>query len=329
MFNFKTTQMKKIKSFLAVCLLTVLTFGTVAAQDMQSATDLFNAGGKALGESNYIAAIESFNKSLKMLETLTAEDRGEEGDVMIKECKDIIPQIHLRYGKELATSGEIDNSIVQIKLAAETATKYNHPEVAEEATSLIPQLLLANASNLLNAGKLPESIAGFKKVLAVDPQNADAYVRMGVAESRLENEAGALAAFEKAMELGETDIAPKQIAVIYLKRSAAAVRTKNWAQVFDNAKKSNGYNESAQANKLVGLSAVQLKKFDDAIAALESYYAADPNAQDKSGTLYNLAVAYEGKGNNAKACGYYKQLLNDATYKQIAEYKVKTQLKCN
>ncbi|PKO96732.1 MAG: hypothetical protein CVU12_03910 [Bacteroidetes bacterium HGW-Bacteroidetes-7] len=321
--------MKKIKSFLAVCLFTVLTFGTVAAQDMQSATDLFNAGGKALSESNYVAAIESFNKSLKMLETLSAEDRAEEGDAMIKECKGIIPQIHLRFGKELATAGEIDNSIVQIKLAAETAAKYEQTEIVEEANMLIPQLLLANASNLLNEGKNPESITAFKKVLAVDPKNVDAYFRMGVAESRLENEAGALAAFEKAIELGETEVAPRQIAVIYLKRSAAATRTKNWAEVFANAKKSNEYNESPQGNKLVGLAGVQLKKYDEAIAALESYYASDPNASDKNGTIYNLAVAYEAKGNNAKACGYYKQLLNDATYKQIAEYKVKTQLKCN
>lgn len=321
--------MKKIKSFLAVCLFTVLTFGTVAAQDMQSATDLFNAGGKALSESNYVAAIESFNKSLKMLETLSAEDRAEEGDAMVFECKNIIPQIHLRYGKELATAGEVDNSIVQIKLAAETAAKYEQVEVIEEANMLIPQLLLANATNLLNDGKLPESIAGFKKVIAADATNKDAYYRMGLAESRLNNEDGALKAFEKAIELGDTENSARQIAVIYLKRSAAATRTRNWAEVFENAKKSNEYNESPQGNKLVGLAGVQLKKYDEAIAALESYYAIDPNAQDKSSTIYNLAVAYEAKGNNAKACGYYKQLLNDATYKQIAEYKVKTQLKCN
>ncbi len=321
--------MKKIKTFLAVCLITVLTFGSVAAQDLQSATDLFNAGGKALSESNYVAAVESFNKSLKMLEALTPEDRGEEGASMIKECKDIIPQIHLRYGKELATSGEIDNSIVQIKLAQETATKFELPEVANEAKDLIPQLLLADASNLLNAGKFQESIAGFKKVIEADPSNKDAYLRIGIAESRLENEEGALKAFEKAMELGETENSAKQIAVIYLKRSAAAVRTKNWAGVFENAKKSNEYNESPQGNKLIGLSGVQLKKYDDAIAALESYYAADPNAKDKNSTMYNLAVSYEAKGNTAKACGYYKQLVNDPTYKQMAEYKVKTQLKCN
>ena len=59
------------------------------------------------------------------------------------------------------------------------------------------------------------------------------------------------------------------------------------------------------------------------------FVAMDTNAKDKASTLYNLATAYEGKGNNAKACGYYKQILTDPTYKQIAEYKVKTQLKCN
>ena len=104
---------------------------------------------------------------------------------------------------------------------------------------------------------------------------------------------------------------------------------KNWAGSFENAQKSNDYNESGQSLKILGLSANQLKKFDDAISALEKYYAMDTNAKDKSSTLYNLATAYEGKGNNAKACGYYKQILTDPTYKQIAEYKVKTQLKCN
>jgi tetratricopeptide (TPR) repeat protein len=128
--------------------------------------------------------------------------------------------------------------------------------------------------------------------------------------------------------LGEKEDASKQLSVVYLKRSVAALKTKTWAGVYENAKKSNQYVVSGQANKLVGLSSVQLKKFDEAIAALESYLAEDPNAKDKNSTMYNLAVAFEGKKDTAKACGYYKQLLNDPTYKPIAEYKVKTELKC-
>lgn len=321
--------MKKIMTFLAVCLLSILSFGNVYGQDMATATDLYNAGAKALSESNYIAAVESFGSALKMLKAIDAEDRGEEGESLMKEAKAILPQIYLRYGKELAAAGDLDNSMIQLKKAAQVAKDYEVDGVEEEVTALMPQLLMANASNLLNDGKFAEAITAFKKVIAIDPLNKDAYLRIGLAESKLENDDAALASFAKAAELGETVNAPKQISVIYLKRSAAAVKAKNWKEVYENAKKSNEYSESSNGFKLLGLSSVQLKKYDEAISALDSYLLSEPNAKDKNSMMYNLATSYEAKGDNAKACGYYKQLLNDPSFKAMAEYKVKTQLKCN
>ena len=316
--------MKQFRTFLAICVLSILSMGTVYGQDLTAATDAFNAGGAALNESNYPVAIESFNKALKMLEGL-----GEQGATMLAETKAIIPQIHLRYGKQFASANDIDNAVLQIKKAIETGTASSAADIVKEATELLPQVLMADGNNLLNEGKYAEAIAEYNKVVAVDPANGMAYLRIGMSEARLDNEAGAIAAFEKAITLGQKDDASKQLSTLYLKKSAAALKVQNWAAVLESAEKSNTYLESGQAKKLIGLSAVQLKKFDKAIAALESYYAEDTNAKDKSSTLYNLATAYEGKGNNAKACGYYKQLLNDATYKAAAEYKVKTQLKCN
>ena len=316
--------MKQFRTFLAICVLSILSMGTVYGQDLTAATDAFNAGGAALNESNYPVAIESFDKALKMLESL-----GEQGATMLAETKAIIPQIHLRYGKQFASANDIDNAVLQIKKAIETGTAYSATDIVKEATELLPQVLMADGNNLLNEGKYAEAIAEYNKVVAVDPANGMAYLRIGMSEARLDNEAGAVAAFEKAITLGQKDDASKQLSTLYLKKSVAALKVKNWAAVLESAEKSNTYLESGQAKKLIGLSSVQLKKFDKAIAALESYYAEDTNAKDKSSTLYNLATAYEGKGNNAKACGYYKQLLNDATYKAAAEYKVKTQLKCN
>ena len=316
--------MKQFRTFLAICVLSILSMGTVYGQDLTAATDAFNAGGAALNESNYPVAIESFNKALKMLEGL-----GEQGATMLAETKAIIPQIHLRYGKQFASDGDIDNAVLQIKKAIETGTAYSAADIVKEATELLPQVLMADGNNFLNEGKYAEAIAEYNKVVAVDPSNGMAYLRIGMSEARLDNEAGAVAAFEKAITLGQKEDASKQLSTLYLKKSAAALKVQNWAAVLESAEKSNTYLESGQAKKLIGLSAVQLKKFDKAIAALESYYAEDTNAKDKSSTLYNLATAYEGKGNNAKACGYYKQLLNDPKYKPAAEYKVKTQLKCN
>ncbi|PKP43084.1 MAG: hypothetical protein CVT93_01710 [Bacteroidetes bacterium HGW-Bacteroidetes-10] len=316
--------MKQFKTFLAICALSVLSFGSINGQDLATATETYNAAATSLNEGNLPAALDSFNKALKMLEGL-----GEEGAAMVVEIKAMIPQIHLRYGKEFAAAKDIDNAVVQLKKAIETGKAYSVASVVTEAADLLPQVLMADGNALLNEGKFAEAIVEYKKVLKADPENGVAFLRIGMAESRLNNEAGAVAAFENAIKFGQKEDASKQLSVLYLKKSAAELKTKNWVAVLDNAKKSNELAESGNALKLIGLSAVQLKKFDDGINALEAYYAMDTNAKDKASTLYNLALAYEGKGNNAKACGYYKQILTDPTYKQIAEYKVKTQLKCN
>lgn len=316
--------MKQFRTFLAICALSILSVGSVYGQDLTAATDAFNAGGAALTENKYPVALESFNKALKMLESL-----GEEGATLLAEAKAIIPQIHLRYGKELASAKDIDNAVIQLRKAIETGKAYSKADVVTEASDLLPQVLMSDGNTFLNEGKFAEAIVEYNKVLKADPENGLACLRIGMAEARMENETGAIAAFEKAITLGQKEDASKQLATVFLKRSVAAFKVKNWAGMLEGAKKSNSYSESGQAKKLTGLAAVQLKKYDEAITALESYYAEDTNAKDKTSTLYNLATAYEGKGNNAKACGYYKQLLNDATYKAVAEYKVKTQLKCN
>ena len=316
--------MKKFKTFLAICAVALLSAVNLQAQDLAAATETYNAAATSLNDGNYVSAIENFNKALKMLEGL-----GEEGQTLMAEAKSVIPQIHLRYGKELAAAKDIDNAVIQLKKAIETGKSYAVADVVTEATDLLPQVLMADANALLNEGKFAEAVVEYNRVIKADPENGTAYLRIGMAQSRLNKEAEAVAAFEKALELGEKDNASRQLSVIYLKKAAAMLGAKNWAGSFENAQKSNDYNESGQSLKILGLSANQLKKFDDAISALEKYYAMDTNAKDKSSTLYNLATAYEGKGNNAKACGYYKQILTDPTYKQIAEYKVKTQLKCN
>ena len=316
--------MKKFKTFLAICAVALLSAVNLQAQDLAAATETYNAAATSLNDGNYVSAIENFNKALTMLEGL-----GEEGQTLMAEAKSIIPQIHLRYGKELAAAKDIDNAVIQLKKAIETGKSYAVADVVTEATDLLPQVLMADANDLLNEGKFAEAVVEYNRVIKADPENGTAYLRIGMAQSRLNKEAEAVAAFEKALELGEKDNASRQLSVIYLKKAAAMLGAKNWAGSFENAQKSNDYNESGQSLKILGLSANQLKKFDDAISALEKYYAMDTNAKDKSSTLYNLATAYEGKGNNAKACGYYKQILTDPTYKQIAEYKVKTQLKCN
>ena len=320
-------MMKRMRMLFIVCLFILSPVGALFGQDMAAAVEVYNAGGKALEEGNYPAAIESFGKALSMLEALSADVRGEEGEKMITGSKEIIPQLHLRYGKELTNAKEYDKAIAEINKAIETGEKYGVANVKTEATELVPQVLLIGATALLNDGKGAEAVAGFKKVLELDPDNAGAHYRMGAAEASINNEEGAIAAFEKAIELGDKN-AINAIATIYLKKASAAYTAKKMQETFDNAVKADGYAESANSKKLAGISAYQLKKYNDAIKYLESYLSISPNANDKNAMIYQIALSYEAKNDTAKACGYFKQIMNDATYKEVATYKVNTQYKC-
>ncbi|MFA5712564.1 MAG: tetratricopeptide repeat protein [Bacteroidales bacterium] len=321
--------MNIVRKIFAISFFSITSFGVAFGQDLAVATDTYNAGAVALNNKEYPVALKSFNKALQILALLGPEEMGEEGKNLKDAIIPLIPQIHLRYGKELASNGSIDEALKQLSKAASSATNSNVEGVIEEVSELRKQLLFASGSKLLNSGKLNEAITTFDKLIEIDPTNSDAIFRKGLTLLKMDNEEGAISCLEKAIELGETQNAPRQLSTIFLKKSAALTRTKDWNGVFQNAIKANQYNESPMGFKLLGISSVQLKKYDEAIAAIESYLSLDPAAKDKNNMFYNLATSFEGKGDKAKACGYYKQLLNDPTFKQVAEYKVKTELKCN
>lgn len=318
--------MKKIRTFFAVCVLSIFSFATMYGQDIAAAMETYNAGATALNASNYTLAIESFNKAITMFESLGELD--EQGTSTLKSCKEVLPQIYLRYGKELAAKQEYGNAIAQLEKGIEIAKKYINPEVAKEAGDLIPQLVMAEANDNLNLGLFNEAIAGYNKALTYNPNDFDAYLRIGMAQTKLNNEDAAVAALTKAIELGEKENASKLLSTMYLKKAANAFSAKNNAEAFAMAKKSNQYFETAQGNQILGLSAMQLKKYDDAIPALEAYLAQGDNIKNKTSYLYSLGAAYEAKGNNAKACGYYKQVVSDPKYKAAVEYKINNVLKC-
>ena len=319
--------MKKMRKLFIVCIAILFSAGTMFSQDMATAVEIYNAGGKALGENNYPAAIESFEKALAMLEGMSAEEIGDDGKDMIDQAKGIIPQIHLRYAKELINAKEFDKALAEIDKTVASGEKYGATDIATDAKDLIPQVLLANGMALFGEKKNAEAVTAFKKVIEMDPDNVNAYYGMGAAEAGLSNIDGAIAAFEKALELGDSRTV-KQLATMYVMKASEANKAKNMQEAFNNAIKADGYEESANSKLLAGQAAYQLKKYDDAIKYLEAYIAIAPNAQNKPDMIYIIALCYEGKNDGGKACGYFKQLMNNAKYKEVATHKVNVQYKC-
>jgi tetratricopeptide (TPR) repeat protein len=70
--------------------------------------------------------------------------------------------------------------------------------------------------------------------------------------------------------------------------------------------KNNG-GEVRQAHELTGAIALQEKKYDQALEDLRQGNQQDPY------TLYRIALAYQGKGDQAKAADFFRQAANQYT----------------
>ena len=317
--------MKIFKFLLMTAFFAVLT-GSLNAQDLSEIFDLYKNGVKAYQDAQYPQAISGIEQALKMV---TAVEDDEQALALKTDCEKIIPQLYLSYAKQQLKAKEYAEAIQNLQKAKEVAEKYADDDVQITAEDLLPQVYTAKGTAEIEAGNMEEGIATYKKALELDKNNSTIYLRIALAQ-RAKDEAGAIATFDQIIAMGgaksdDVATAKKQAATIYLKRAVAAQPEKKWSVMYENAQKAVGYDDSnMQAFRVIGQSAIELKKWKEAAEACETVLKTDTAAKDKNTIIYRLATAYESLNNKAKACSYYKQLTGDANYKAFAESKVKT-----
>lgn len=300
--------MKRFGKFFIMALVSMFVLGNAYAQDLGEATEIYNNAATALNEDRAAEALEGFQKALSL-----AEAAGEEGAQLVSDCKGIIPKILLKLGKDAAAAKDMDGAVAKLNEAVAKATEYGNADIATEAKELIPMIYITEGNGLLNEKKFAEAIVEYEKALAADPENGMAYLRIGMCKANSGDAEGAIAAFTKASEFGQAANANKQLGTLYAKKAQAAYKAKNNEATLENVLKAKEYGFT-KVNLYGGMAAFNLKKYDDAIALLEG--DASMNAK------YYLARAYEAKGNNAKACEYYKQITTDKNFGAYATSKV-------
>lgn len=312
--------MKKI--FLTL-MLALCGIAFASAQDMEKATEIYNNAAEAI-KTDKALAITLFEQALEM-----AGQLGEEGANIVTQCKGILPQLYMSVAKELVNAQDLDGAVEQFKKAIEKGEAYGDPEVAEEAKGLIPQILMADANQALNAKDYEAAVAGYQKVIDADPANGQAHLRKGQSLAALGKADDAIKAFELASENGQEEAAAKQLSNIYVKKAVACQKAKDMKGALENAQKSTQYVDNANAEKIIGISALSLKQNKVAAEGFEAYLSMNPGAVDKEpGIVYQLGTALMGAGDNAKACSYFKKIAQDAKWGESARYQI-TQLKCN
>lgn len=312
--------MKKVLSLLTVA---ILATASLFAQDMESATALYNEGATALNSGDKETALKCFEEALAQAEII-----GMEAEELAYNCRRNIPTLINAIGKEQASNNQIDEAIATLNKAYEKATEYGQDDIAVDAQSLIPQLYLQKGNLLLNQKKFQEAAAAYKEVININPNDATGYLRYGQACSRIDDTENAIAALTKAAELGQANAANKELANLYLNLSATALKNKEYDKAMENAEKAYSIVQNPVALNVIGTAAIALKDYAKAIENFEGYAAAAPNARNIDQVKYQLATAYEATGDKANACVNYKAILGNPQFREYATHKVNVELKC-
>jgi tetratricopeptide (TPR) repeat protein len=290
-----------------------------SAQDFNAAIDVFNAGATALEGGNKVEALAQFRSALTQFEAC----EGDEAAEMIDKCKDIIPNTLLSIAKEQINEADYDKAIASLAEAQSVAKDYGKDEIVADAAALVPNVYLRKGSTLLKEKDFAGAAAAFKEVVALTPEDGQAFLLLGQAQMQNNDLAAATEALEKAAEFGKADQAKKLLSTAYLKEGQSFLKEKKFADAIAALEKSNSYVESANAYKLMASAQTQAGKSKDAIASYKKYLEVSPNAKDAADIMFTIAATAQKAGDKATAKEYYNKLTGDAKYGAQAAAQLK------
>lgn len=298
--------MKKLIVTLAAL---AVAFGSAFAQDLAAVTEIYNAGAEAVSAGEKDSALKSFEEALKLAEAL-----GEEGQEVVANCKNIIPNLKLSLAKDLVKAAKFDEAVAALEEVEKVAEAYEAFSVADEAKGLVPQVKLSKANGLYKAKEFDAAAAAFQEILDADPTNGSAAFYKGAALVGAGKNEEAKAAFELAAANGQEANAKKQLGTLYLKEASADLKAKKYADAVAAAVKANEYAPNAQALQLAGQASQAAGKNNDAIKYFEQYLEADPTAKNAGAIAYTVGALYQTAKNNAKAKEFYTKAASDPKY---------------
>jgi len=298
-------------------------FLTASAQTMDEAGASFNNAVK-LVETDVNGAIEAFKSTIALCEKV-----GPDADELKKQAMVQIPALYYRNVLKANEEKDFQGAIDACKPTLEAAQTYNDEATKSAVEKLLPQLYLALGLEQFKTKDYEGAEASFTKSLELDPENIktmDFKLKVyGVTEdfAKMDETLNAMSALDANNELvlkGKEFVAKR-----YFIAGAKALKGKDNTTAEGMLAKSVSYDENPKAYNYLGIACNGLKKWDEAVDALNKAIALE--TKDKSDLYFQLGTALQGKGDNTGACDAYKKVTSGPNMKG-AEYQIKQVLKC-
>lgn len=312
--------MKQVKLW-GVAMAAVLTVLGASAQTVEEVGTKWAAAGELINAKKAVEAIPMVEEVIKM-----GQAAGADAADITAEAQKMLPQLYLAKGGELVKVKKMDEAIAAFSKAEDLADLQGDIMTTRKAGRIISQLYMMQGIESFNTKDYTKALESFQKGVKQDPDNiqlayftAKSYAELGQLDQAVELYKQVIAAgTENSKYAKQAEDAKADMNIYMLVAASEAAKAGDIEKVQTYAA---AIPENADAGLLLVQTANNLKKYDVVIANGAEAYAAQTDAGKKSEIAYLIGVAFQNKGNNAKAIEWLKKVTaggNVAAAKQLA-----------
>lgn len=306
-------SMKRLKTAGLLCAALFLFVMSGNAQTNQNVVDAYNNGVKAIKANDYTNAVLALEQVIDL-----GTKVGKEADTLRNIAQRLIPSIQLKLAISAFPNTAISNAdkIASFEKAKVLADKYGDAQTNASLIGIMPKIYTQMASAAFKANDLPGALANFDKVIALDPNNTQAYYNKAIIYKKQNAFDPMVQTLTKTIELAtktnDTASIRKSktfLASEYMTLATAAYIKSDYKGTLAPLSESLKYDDkNANAYYIMADTKNKLKDYDGALEAVtKGLQYENPAAAELVARFYlQQGVAYAAKGEKDKAVASFK-----------------------
>lgn len=316
--------MKKLSIILVLVFMTATT--GLIAQNLNAAGKSYNKGIELAQAGDIAGAVESYEKCAEICAEL-----GDVGEGLKVKSETQICNLYMNMGIEKFKAKKYDSAIILFTESDKYAKLIEDPETSKKLNNYFAASYTGQGNAFYKTTKFAKAVENYNKALEFSPEYPNAYYGLVLAYSKL-NDSGMMEESIKKLEEYSSNEDLKKKANLaggkyFLKECAKALQKEEFNIASMSANKSIEYNnQNPKAFYYLALASNSKQDWVSAQkAALKAISFEDEHSSDY---YFVLGQAYEGAGENEKACDAYANVATGPN-KEVASYQRTTVLKCN